>query len=113
MVSKIRGKKFAIYVIALVFAFLHLGQYWGDWLAIGMVTLLGFALTILRAYSGTTIASVIAHYVYNGGVTIIPIIMMILSNPAYFKYKTYFHSYDAQTLLAQGFMVVFQPTSLE
>ena len=72
VLSRARGKRFAIYVIALVFAFLHIGQYWGDWAAIVMVMLLGFALTILRASSGTILASVVTHYVYNAGVTIIP-----------------------------------------
>src|SRR3989338_4228681 len=34
VISQARGKRFAIYVISLVFAFLHVGQYWGDWAAI-------------------------------------------------------------------------------
>lgn len=72
VLSRAKGKRFAIYAVALVFAFLHIGQYWGDWAAIVMVMLLGFALTMLRAWSGTTLASIIAHYAYNAGVTIIP-----------------------------------------
>lgn len=91
------GTKKTIYVIALTFAFLHVGQYWGDWMAIGMVTVLGFTLTILRAWTGTTIASAITHYVYNGGVTIIPIIMIAITNPPYFQYTVYHPYHDAQT----------------
>jgi len=91
------GAKKTIYVIALTFAFLHVGQYWGDWMAIAMVTLLGFTLTILRAWSGSTVASVITHYIYNGGVTIIPIIMIAMSNPPYFQYTVYYPYHDAQT----------------
>lgn len=91
------GTKRTIYLIASTFALLHVGQYWGDWMAIAMVTLLGFTLTILRAWSGTTIASVIAHYVYNGGVTIIPVVMIALSNPPYFQYTIYYSAHDAQT----------------
>lgn len=72
VISLARGERFAIYVISLTFAFLHVGQYWGDWAAIVMVMLLGFVLTILRSRAGTTLASVIAHYAYNAGVTIIP-----------------------------------------
>ena len=90
------GGKWAIYIIAATFAFLHVGQYWGDGLAIAMVALLGFTLTILRAWTGTTLAGVVAHYIYNGGVTVIPIIMLALSNPPYFKYKAYYSLYDAQ-----------------
>ena len=72
VISRAKGERFAIYVISLVFAFLHVGQYWGDWAAILMVMLLGFALTILRARTGTTLASIVAHYAYNAGVTVIP-----------------------------------------
>lgn len=72
VISRARGERSAVYVISLVFAFLHVGQYWGDWAAIVMVMFLGFALTILRARSATTLASIVAHYVYNAGVTIIP-----------------------------------------
>ena len=91
------GAQKTIYVIALTFAFLHVGQYWGDWVAIAMVTVLGFTLTLLRAWSGSTVAGVITHYVYNGGVTIIPIIMLAISNPAYMDYKINYSDYDAQT----------------
>lgn len=72
VLSRARGKRFAIYAISLAFAFLHIGQYWGDWAAIVMVMLLGFALTILRARTATTLASIVTHYVYNAGVTVIP-----------------------------------------
>ena len=77
VVSFIKGKGFAIFWISLVFAFLHVGQYWGDWVAVGMVTILGFALTALRAWTGTTLASVVMHYVYNAGVTLIPVFMLL------------------------------------
>ncbi len=72
VISQAKGERSAIYVISLAFALLHVGQYWGDWAAIVMVMLLGFALTILRAKSGTTLASIVTHYVYNAGVTLIP-----------------------------------------
>jgi len=91
------GTKKAVYIIALTFAFLHVGQYWGDWLAILIVAILGFTLTILRAWTGTTIASVTMHYVYNAGVTIIPIIILALTNPAYLEYKANYPLLDAQT----------------
>ena len=62
-----------------------------------MVTILGFALTIMRAWSNTTIASAITHYIYNGGVTILPIIMMIIANPSYMKYQMHFDKHDSDT----------------
>lgn len=75
VISRAKGERFAIYVITPVFAFLHVGQYWGDWAAIVMVTLLGFTLTVLRARTATTLASIVTHYAYNAGVTIIPFYM--------------------------------------
>ena len=86
VLKRFKGQTFAIIFIASIFAILHFDQYWGDQTAIFIVTVLGFTLTLLRAWTGTTIASVITHYVYNTGVTIIPIIMIMFVNPPYFEY---------------------------
>lgn len=75
VLRRAKGERTAVYCISLTFAFLHVGQYWGDWMAIGMVVLLGFALTLLRAKTQSTLASVIAHYLYNAGVTFIPVLL--------------------------------------
>lgn len=90
VIKKNNGRFFAIIVIALTFALLHVQQYWGDWLAILMVTILGFCLTLIRAKTGSTIGGVVMHYVYNTGVTIIPVIMLIAANSAYFEYQAKF-----------------------
>jgi len=95
VIARVKSERVAIYTIASIFAFLHVGQYWGDWLAILMVTILGFALTMLRAWSGSTIPSTVTHYVYNAGVTVIPILFLLYSNPSYFEYKFYFPMHDA------------------
>ncbi|MCK5083296.1 MAG: tetratricopeptide repeat protein, partial [Candidatus Omnitrophica bacterium] len=39
----------------------------------------------------------ITHYVYNGSVTILPIIIIAISNPAYLQYKAYYSYHDAKT----------------
>ncbi|MCA9398443.1 MAG: CPBP family intramembrane metalloprotease [Candidatus Omnitrophica bacterium] len=88
------GRMPVIIIIGLTFALLHVPQYWGDWLAIGMVTLLGLVLTFLREWSGSTLSSIITHYVYNAGVTIIPVIYLMTSNPSYFDYQAYSQEYD-------------------
>ena len=80
VVNQMKGSVIAVSSVALAFAFLHVGQYWGDWLAIGMVTILGFVLTLLRAWSGSTVAGIVMHYMYNAGVVVISIIM-ILAHP--------------------------------
>ncbi len=86
-IRRFKGKKTAVVIIALIFAMLHYEQYWGDWMAIAMITILGFALTGLRVWMGTTWASIIMHYVYNAGVMIIPIVMLMTTNPSFFEYQ--------------------------
>ena len=71
VLKDVKGSPAAIVVISLIFTFMHVGQYWGDWGAIGMVFLMGCLLTILRALSQTLTASVIGHYAYNGGLMVI------------------------------------------
>ena len=70
------GTTAAVVVIALLFGLMHVDQYWGDWTAITLVTILGFVMTILRSSTESVIPGVITHYVYNGLVTVLPIVMM-------------------------------------
>jgi membrane protease YdiL (CAAX protease family) len=49
----------------LLFASAHVQQLWGNWGALLSVTLTGAALTALRAWSGSTLISAIAHLLYN------------------------------------------------
>ncbi|MFT7538390.1 MAG: membrane protease YdiL (CAAX protease family) [Lysobacterales bacterium] len=81
MLSRIKGKRFALYFISLLFAAMHVGQYWGDWAAIGIVTVLGFTLTLMRALTHTTLSSIILHYTYNGGVAVVTSILIARDNP--------------------------------
>lgn len=94
VMSLVKGKGFAIAAVSLVFGFLHVGQYWGDWAAIAMVTLVGFSLTLVRAWTDTTTASIVMHYVYNTTLTIFPIIFLISSNPVYLEYRMQYGQLD-------------------
>ena len=89
VVSLYKGQRFAIYLVALLFAFLHVDQYWGDWLAIVMVMLLGFSLTLLRVWSQSTLASMATHYTYNFGVIVMTVISLGLAHPEYFMSQGY------------------------
>lgn len=94
------GKRIAVLLITLVFAGLHVPQYWGDWAAIFMVAALGFVLTALRAWTGSTIASVTMHFVYNAGATIIPVLYLVTTNPAYFQFVAYEQQLNTQEKIA-------------
>ncbi|MBX7194958.1 MAG: CPBP family intramembrane metalloprotease, partial [Sandaracinaceae bacterium] len=48
-----------------LFAIAHLQQAWGNWGGLLAVTAAGFGFTLLRALSGSTLVSALAHLVYN------------------------------------------------
>jgi uncharacterized protein len=66
-------KRSAILAFALawiLFALPHSIQVWGQWGALVAITVTGFALTGLRAFSRSTVVSALAHLVYNGALAI-------------------------------------------
>ncbi len=92
VVEKFKGQVWAIVVVAGVFSVMHYDQYWGDWSAIVMVTVLGVVLTMVRAKTGSSIPGVIMHYTYNAAVTLMPVFILMTWNPSYYIYqKEYFH----------------------
>ncbi|MDP2653293.1 MAG: CPBP family glutamic-type intramembrane protease [Candidatus Omnitrophota bacterium] len=90
VIRQYRGTALAVGIVSAVFALLHVEQYWGDWFAIFMVGVLGVILALLRVWAGTTLASTVAHYFYNGMMTLIPVLTLIVSNPTYYQYQTRF-----------------------
>jgi len=96
VLADFKGTRFAILVIAGLFAALHVGQYWGDPMAILIVTLLGLAITLLRAWSGSMIPGVVTHYVYNTLVCVLPVVFLMISNPAYVKYMAGYQQLDVK-----------------
>ncbi len=94
VISFVKGTTAAMVIITLSFALLHIGQYWGDWPAIAMVGLLGLFMTYLRFSTGSTLAGVVTHYVYNAGITLLPVIFMFLANPEYFHYQAFYPRLD-------------------
>ena len=77
VITEVKGEPAAIVIISVIFGFMHVGQYWGDWAAIGMVFLLGFLLTILRAWTQTLTASIITHYTYNVGLMALSVVFQL------------------------------------
>lgn len=94
VLSILKGPGWAIVIVAGCFGLLHIEQYWGDWLAIGVVALLGLVLTFLRAWTQSTIASAVLHYVYNGGVTLLPVLFLAFSNTAFLEYQLKYDQLD-------------------
>ncbi|MCD4779129.1 MAG: CPBP family intramembrane metalloprotease [Candidatus Omnitrophica bacterium] len=93
-IAHVKGKVYAFVVISLLFASIHIAQLWGDWLGIGAIFFLGFCLTFLRYWSGTTVASMIAHFVYNTSIVIIPLVFLVTSSPSFFEYTWKYSQLD-------------------
>ncbi len=64
--ERIGGKPAGITVAALIFALVHVPQYWGSVAAITVIVSLSLVLTFLRAWTGTLLPCVATHLVYNG-----------------------------------------------
>ena len=91
------GVIFTVLLVALLFGVMHVDQYWGDWAAIVVVGLFGLTLTVLRAWTGSSVPGMVAHYVYNASLIIIPTVMVIVANPIYFDYQmNYYRLTDVQ-----------------
>lgn len=83
----------------LLFALVHVPQYWGSWAAISTIVLLSLVLTILRAATGSTLPGVATHFFYNG----VQSISLLLGLDDSMKEKTTQTAQIVWTQLAQLF----------
>lgn len=60
------GRGAAIAVVTALFALVHVPQYKESLAVIGVITFLSFVLTVVRAYSGNILPSVVLHTIING-----------------------------------------------
>lgn len=60
------GPLLAIIVVTLMFAGLHVVQYWPDIGAISAIALLSLAITVVRARTGRLLPCFVIHLVFNG-----------------------------------------------
>ncbi len=49
----------------ILFAGVHYPQYWGDWSALILITLLSLTLTLIRVKSSNLLPCIILHTVFN------------------------------------------------
>lgn len=56
----------AIFVVTILFAGVHVLQYWGSPGTIILITILSLALTLVRATSKNLLPCIILHFVFNG-----------------------------------------------
>lgn len=77
-IEKARNWKLAVVVVTILFAIVHVPQYWGSPAAIGAILSLSLALTLLRAFTGQLLPCVATHLIFNG----IQAIVLLASPPS-------------------------------
>ncbi len=70
-IEGVMGKGVAVAVATMMFALVHVPQYWGSVAAITAILSLSLVLTFLRAWTGKLLPCVITHLVYNGAHSVV------------------------------------------
>lgn len=60
------GLTFAIVSTAILFAGLHIPEYWGAWNHVVMILIVGLTFSIVRGLTGSLTPSFVLHLAYNG-----------------------------------------------
>lgn len=64
--QRLTGAVAAVVIVTLLFAGIHVPQYWGNYGVIGSILLLSFTLTAIRARTGKLLPCFIVHLIFNG-----------------------------------------------
>ena len=64
--QRVTGAALAVAMVTLLFAGLHVLQYWPNFGAISAITLLSLVLTVIRARTGRLLPCYMIHLVFNG-----------------------------------------------
>jgi membrane protease YdiL (CAAX protease family) len=65
-IEKAAGVTVAVLAVSLLFAGVHVFQYFNNIAVITVITMLSFTLTLARAYTGKLLPSFLIHLVFNG-----------------------------------------------
>lgn len=83
--QRVTGAALAVAMVTLLFAGLHVLQYWPNFGAISAITLLSLVLTLIRARTGRLLPCYIIHLVFNGIQSVLivadPYIRSVIENP--------------------------------
>ena len=63
--ERLAGLRFAIVSTALLFAGLHIPEYWGAWHHAALILLVGLVFSAVRGVTGSLAPSVVLHLAYN------------------------------------------------
>ncbi|MGA8221824.1 MAG: CPBP family intramembrane glutamic endopeptidase [Candidatus Acidiferrales bacterium] len=74
----------SILITGSLFGLLHAQQLWGGWVQIGLMIVVGIALTLVRAVARTVVASYLLHLTYNS----VPLIFYIIASHGFHQIPT-------------------------
>jgi membrane protease YdiL (CAAX protease family) len=81
VIARVKGPLVAFLAISGAFLLAHVGQLWGDWLAILVLLPVSIALTGMRWWTGYIIPGIVLHLAYNLSIFLIPILALVGSGP--------------------------------
>lgn len=64
--KRLAGKVWAVVVVVVLFAAIHVPQYWPSYGVIATILLLSFTLTMIRARTGRLLPCFVIHLLFNG-----------------------------------------------
>ena len=72
------GPVAAVLLTALMFTSLHVSQLWGSWMAVSLILLVGLALSLVRALTGSLLPVYLLHLAYNTTLCLLSLIAVAL-----------------------------------
>lgn len=79
-IEKERGIIFGLIITAVLFGIIHIPQLWGAWQKVTVIFIIGFVLTLIRALTKSTLASIVFHLTYNISTLVIGALIFFFSN---------------------------------
>ncbi len=60
------GVAFAVFSVTVLFALVHVPQYYPSYSTIVLLTMLSLTLTLIRVYTGNLLPCILMHFIFNG-----------------------------------------------
>jgi hypothetical protein len=70
-----------VLIVSILFAGVHVFQYWSNVWVIAVISLLSLTLTLVRAYSGSLLPPFVIHFVFNGIQSVLLVIEPFFEKP--------------------------------
>lgn len=80
--QRVFGMVAAVAVVSVLFAGVHVPQYYNNLGVLAVILLLSISLTLVRARSGSLLPSYVMHLVFNGIQAVILVLQPFVGNPA-------------------------------